>query len=232
MIAGIVAEGGTDIIILEEILYSLCPDLEPVKPIHPKDILGPTINQSSDDKGDKRYKRGGFGQVKNWCQKKGTGIADYMKSVRFNGQSLSFLVIHLDADIASEIGIKEKCNPEVENPAEKVAEAMCDEVKSWFGGKLPDNVIITFPAQRTETWMRVGLVKGANPSVECDNNVENILIKRGKLERNEDGKVAKNTSTYRGLAPEVAANLDRITTTCPEAKRFCGKIRNYCPESI
>jgi hypothetical protein len=231
MIAGIVAEGGTDIIILREILYSLCPDLTLVHPISPKETFGPTIDESTDEEEKKRYRDGGFGQVMKWCKNKGPGIVDYMKYYRFNGNPLTFLVIHLDADIASKIGIDEKCNPEVINPAEKVTAAMCKEVQSWFGCPLPENIIITFPAQRTETWMRVGLIRGANPSIECDTNVDNILIKRGFLERGDDGKTAKDTSIYQKRAPEIAANFHKITTTCPEAKRFCGKIRNYCPEN-
>ena len=97
LVIGIVAEGSTDIAVLEEYLSawvarhaSVTLEVRPVQP---------TIDATSGEAGD-----GGWGAVKTWCEQHSPGFRalDLFSSLLEGEQPLDALIVQLDGDIVEE----------------------------------------------------------------------------------------------------------------------------------
>jgi len=103
---GIVAEGPTDHIVLEHVLSALTTTPMTFLTLQPDTSIG--LAGAADRHG------GGWRGVLSWCQaataESGT-IAGYLSSAY--GPKIDFLVIHLDADVASDpdIAVERDCPP-------------------------------------------------------------------------------------------------------------------------
>ena len=134
-------------------------------------------------------------------------------------------MIHLDADIAPDLGRAEDC---VDPPA--WSDGVRQEVRDWLGGRKPDNVVVTVPCLRTETWVYAALVKRPFADLECNPTVDDYLARIGLQAPSRRGKHRKRVHRYRQTAPKVAARFDRVCGLCAEARRFKTRITQVADE--
>jgi hypothetical protein len=202
MRAGIVAEGKTDVFILEAVLKRMRPDVV-------VDRIQPEYHDFSREFGD-----GGWGRVKKWCRDEGTDLFAYMNLIY---PRLDLLVIHADADIADDLGLAGPCR----RPS-KYAAAVSRQVRAWCTPPIPKNVIFAVPCLRIETWIYAALAKRSLANLECNPDVDDYLARRGLQSR---GRHRKHTHKYRQAARRVAANFDRVAARCGEARRFQNQLK-------
>ena len=105
MLAGIVMEGKRDFPVLEAAICAVCPDIERVIPLYPpQDELWRRLYTEEGVKGS------GWTGVKNWCERYGEIIGEF---IAWYGEPLDFLVIEVDATIAHNptINLERPCPP-------------------------------------------------------------------------------------------------------------------------
>jgi hypothetical protein len=198
---GIVAEGPSDWMVLEELILSVEPDAEFVH-IRPDMTL---------DSGSAH----GWKGVRAWCRDMGprleaflTGIPEY---------SIHLLVVHVDCSMAHNVGASYPCPP-----ADATSKALREVVVDWLQRpSLPGFVILATPSQSSDTWVVAALDPPYEGSsvLECDLGVERELVRR-RLLRLRDGEVKKQATRYRPLVKQMAGRIGEVCATCPEAGRF------------
>jgi hypothetical protein len=191
-------------------LIALCPEVEQVLPLQPDiDALNLGVPKT------------GWHAVKKWCEDYGPWLKTYLSASY--GSPVDILVIHVDADIASQLGVDLPCPP-----AEKICETVAHTVKRWLRKRPPAQIVIAVPAMKIETWLCVALLRSTNPNIECEPRPELYLVKRKLLPKDEHGQPVKDLSVYRELAPTVAKKLQTIRQVCGEADRFATRVEKIC----
>ena len=203
---GVVSEGISDFLVLQEVMRQVRPDAEFVH-LHPIDtasLLG-----------------WGWTGVRAWCQRFGPELDLLM--AEFPGGPLQLLVIHLDCSMAYHVEAHRPCPP-----AAATAEALLAIVEEQWLQRMPRHpaVVIATPAMTTDTWV----VATLDPCpvdlamIECDHKIETYLLNDiwGSIRRlrSKDGKVKKSRTAYQSFAALVGTNMDRVITRCPQAKAF------------
>jgi len=148
---GIVAEGSTDFLVLEEIMKTVTPDIGFVR-IHPAPASSSRLGN-------------GWRGVKAWCQENGPELEAYLVGVR--SQPLSLLVIHADCSMADKLGADRPCPP-----AADTALAVRQTIETTWLGRvpLPEFVVLAKPAMSSDAWV-IAAFEEPYPnldSIECD----------------------------------------------------------------
>lgn len=206
---GIIAEGETDFLILEEIMKTIATELEFVH-IHP----APAV--------DSKFGRGWRG-VKAWCEENGPEIEAYLSGIP--SRALNLIVIHADCSMADKAKVVRPCPP-----ASDTALALGKIIETdWLGrDPKPDFVVIATPSQSIEAWV----VAAFDPpyanlaDIECDKAAEDELIRRRLLEKKSNGQPRKQAHKYAPLAARMIDVLDSVCTHCPQAEAFRSHFRN------
>lgn len=199
---GIVAEGRSDWLALEELMRAVYPDLEFVR-------LRPDFTLAS------RSPHGWKG-VRAWCQQEGSRLESLLSGVA--GFEIHLLVVHVDCSMAHNVGALHPCPP-----AGDTADALREVVsKDWLGRfPLPGFVILATPSWSTDTWVAAALeppYSGTQP-LECDPSVDRELHRRRLLPM-KDGELKKPEAKFRPLAEAVGRKVDHVCRVCTEAARF------------
>jgi hypothetical protein len=211
---GIVAEGPSDWLVLQEVMKSVHPDVEFVS-LHPDQTLSQSLGQ-------------GWRGVRAWCVENGPRLELIM-----NGDSsrpLHILVIHADCSMADKANAEHPCPP-----ASDTAVALAKVVESeWLGCKpRPEFVVIATPSQSSDAWVVATLdpsyVNLAN--IECDKAVEEEFVRR-RLFRRRDGQVKKPGKVYAPIAARISQSIDHVCTHCPQAEAFRANFRNAVERSL
>lgn len=212
---GIVAEGPTDHVILNQVAQVLLGDELRVLPIQPEasDAFG----------GFGRHGRGWTG-VRRWCEDTAAssgGVLTYMSSDF--GPQIEILVVHVDADIAADPQIKkERPCP----PAASTVNELRKVLSRWIGlGAIPSCVVLAIPSKSTEAWIVAALTARSGRAVvgiECRRDPARSLTRRPhKYLDNKHGKAQKEQAVYRDLlGPVVAEHWGGVRGMCGEAERF------------
>ncbi len=134
-----------------------------------------------------------------------------------SGQDL--FVVHLDADIRHlpEVG------KHLTAGAGEDLTPLCDHVKGWMLGGVPESVVIVLPREATEAWLCAAATNRAD--VESIPRPADDLREAGVL--GERGGTAEKLSTeYAMLAARLAPLLrdQRRLAKVPELARFGGKL--------
>ncbi len=199
---GLVAEGPSDWLALEELIRTVVPDADFLH-IRPDMTL---VSKSPH----------GWRGVRAWCHEMGPHLESFLSGVP--GLPLHLLIIHADCSMAHNVGISHPCPP-----ADATSNALRDLVTcDWLGRtSLPGFVVLATPSLSTETWIVAALSPPYQGSVplECDSNVERELVRR-RLLRLRDGEVKKPASKYQPLAKQMAQKIQEVCEACPEAARF------------
>lgn len=231
MIIGTVVEGPTDRLVLEAVLNKVLPGKHRYLPLQPTETFG---------------ERGtGWKGVRRWCyetwQRQGSSLATLISGA--TGPALDILVIHLDADVATEHDLQaDEAEPilDVEQPCPPIRDTVnrleC-VVRRWLKhAELPPEVILAIPAQDTESWTFVACFPDdelcSRDDYECIKSGRDqpgyrlTLKKYGKLlQRTSGGTIKKPRRAYRRLAPIVAEAWDEVCGICTQARRFTTDIR-------
>lgn len=202
MRVGIVCEGSTD----DRVLRAVCRE------VLGADGLVLTLLQPDMDALRARAPGAGTGwqAVRAFLRQAGAGLA---------AATFDILVIQVDADL--------RLLPEIRkvlaDSDSDALDALCDHVKSWIPGGVPESAVIALPRESIEAWLvaaatRMHDVEGLPKPVEdlCD---------AGLLERRDNGPY-KDSKRYEALAAQLAPLLRdrRRLPKVPELERFAGKL--------
>ncbi len=198
---GIVVEGPSDLMVLEEIIRASRPDAAFIS-------LQPDASLA-------HLGRGWVG-VRNWCREFGPKLESFFDGIA--SLPLHLIVIHVDCDIADYHGLELPCPP-----ASDTAEALSRLIhKVWLDrAAKPEFIIISTPSMSSEAWVAVTL-DPPHPNlhdIECDKDVADEFVRRRLLKR-KDGQVKKGETAYRPLAEAMGRSLDRVFTHCSRASAF------------
>lgn len=187
MRVGIVCEGRTDFVLLEQValaVFGPC-EIDPLQPL--RDALDP-----------RRWKAGGWTQVRAWClARDAEQIADDMSM-----GAMDALVIQVDGDLCGREGL----------PRDRAA--LCAHIREgWLGGgRLPPGVVICIPAMATDTWLAAALSAGpVSRDLEADPTPVVRLEARGVGKNQYD--YASHAPRLRDRVPlirEALSELDRF----------------------
>ncbi|PYQ62346.1 MAG: hypothetical protein DMF53_13180 [Acidobacteria bacterium] len=200
---GLVAEGPSDWLALEELIRTVAPDADF---LHLRPDMDNLTSRSP-------Y---GWKGVRAWCREMGPLLETFLSGIP--GLPLDFLVIHVDCSMAHNLGISYPCPP-----ADTTSNALREAVtRDWLGrDSLPGFVVLATPSVSTDAWIVAALddppYQGSVP-LECDLNVERELHRRRLLPL-KGGEVKKPASRYQPIAKQMAQNIDKVCAACPEASR-------------
>jgi hypothetical protein len=198
---GLVAEGPSDWLALEELIRTVVPDVD-------FQHLRPDMTLTSKSPH-------GWKGVRAWCREMAPLLETFLSGVQ--DLRLDLLVIHVDCSMAHNLGISHPCPP-----AEATSNALREAVtRDWLRrDPLPDFVVLATPSMSTDAWIVAALDPPYQSKVplECDPNAERELVRR-RLLRLRDGEVKKPASRYQPLAEQMAQEIDEVCAACPEAAR-------------
>jgi hypothetical protein len=211
---GIVAEGPTDMSVLEEIMRTVVPEIDFLR-IQPAETLS------------SQFGNGWLG-VKKWCKRYGSELESYMSETP--SRKLDLLVIHADCSMADKEGADRVCPP-----ASDTADALRKVIEqSWLGrDPIPEFVVLATPAMSSDAWVAAAFDE-PHPnlsSIECDKGVEDEFVKRKIFRRKSrfrmrNGKqikevqVKKNTEIYGPMAARCGQCIDLVCSYCTQAEVF------------
>ena len=222
MTIGIVAEGPSDFILLEQLINMLLEGEHYYVRLHPETQFG--------------VRERGWQGVRAWCQMMAREFENL--AIFLNGATpkLELLVIHLDADVASAINCEYPCPP-----AQDSCDAIAQSLMNWLGSPaMQEPLVLCIPAQNTEAWV-LAADNPQTPSayhnppekyLECVLNPDMIISNQGykphpllKTRRKKENgkkvkKANKNPKDYAKLIPKVLENWEKVKHICPQAAKF------------
>ncbi|EFK09550.1 conserved hypothetical protein [delta proteobacterium NaphS2] len=220
-----VVEGPTDFVMLKSIMKNFLKGHDFIS-----QVLQPEISEA--------FKTvpgtdGGWSGVLRWClQAADQGRGKLSDNPLFVFHDL--LNFHLDADVAGvnyEDGHVQDPFSEPTLPCEEdcpPASATTDRLRTvalrWMGEQAkPAQMVFCTPSKALETWLLAALFPDDKVSrmkdLECRQDPASTLQgKPKKCRLVRSGK--KDLDMYVQFAPEVAANWNRVTAKCSEARRF------------
>jgi hypothetical protein len=223
---GIIAEGPTDFLVLEEIMKTVTPDIEFLH-IHPAPAVSSRLGN-------------GWRGVKAWCQENGPELETYLAGVQ--SRPLNLLVIHTDCSMADKLGADRPCPP-----ASDTALALKQVIEeTWLCRvPLPEFVILATPAMSSDAWV-VAAFEEPHPNlaaIECDKAIEDEFVRRKIFRRRTDvrmrngrkikeSRVQKKTELYGPMAARCGQAIDLVCTHCPQAEEFRSNFRVAVARSL
>lgn len=204
---GIVAEGPSDLILLEQIATQLHPDCT-VSRLQPEATLG--------------QRGAGWRAVRAWCLQFGQDLDLIMEADPRD--PIDRLLIHVDCSMAHNVEANRPCPPSIDT-ANKLRSVV---LESWLRMKeQPAWLHIATPSSSSDTWLAAVLAPPPAPGpIECLDQevVENHLATKKLLRRKADGRVAKPARIYEALAEETVAQLQRLREACHLADVLCNEL--------
>lgn len=184
MRVGIVCEGRTDFVLLEQVVLSVFGPCE-VDALQPlRDNLDPS-----------KWQSGGWTLVRAWCdQRDAERIADDMAI-----GGIDALVVHVDGDLCG----RERL------PADR--HSLCTHIReAWLGGgPLPPGVVICIPAMATDTWLAAALHPGALPA-DLEADVDPLARLRALGVAKTQYDYAAHAATLRARIPALRRALSEL----------------------
>lgn len=214
-----VTEGLTDRMILESLIDHWLNGEEYI----PRYIQPPSSDYA--DGLDSNLSEGWKG-VRDWCSgRRMIGAAGRDEAVRH----ADCLIIHLDADVAYETEFKSPRYTGPCPPAEIGCEWIRDHLVSFFGGVLPESVVLCVPSQDIESWVLCALhpeIADQNSPIECKRQPGRLLVQRPphRLLRMKNNRMRKVTSKYATSLKAIVAGWEECaggdSPRCLQARRF------------
>jgi hypothetical protein len=150
------------------------------------------------------------------------GVRAFLQQMgpRLAAAAQDILVVHVDADIRHRPEIRKHLG--VSEAADELS-PLCDHVKGWMTGGVPESVVIVLPREATEAWLCAVATHRTN--------VEGIAKPADELRRvgvlgARGGAADKRAAEYEALAAGLAPILrdPRELAKVPELARFAGKV--------
>ncbi|NQZ10439.1 MAG: hypothetical protein HRT35_25075 [Algicola sp.] len=222
---GLVAEGKTDLIIIEAALRAIMTEPFVLTLLQPE-ATQPRMGE-------------GWNGVLKWC---------YATSQRFDGvldddptlAGFDLLILHLDVDVAAmrysdggalvtqlaqthdwgALPCVRSCPPVIDSCNE-----LLSVLRSWLGGvSIGERTVVCLPAQSSGTWLAASYLPSGHrllAGVECNDAVEEqlkYLTLTLKIKK-------KSQREYRKKAGEISNNWRRVTELCRQAQAFEDAVR-------
>jgi hypothetical protein len=201
---GIVCEGPTDYVVLSAVCRAALGGRD-----HSFTLLQPAFDLLK--RGDPQAKGPGWQGVRAFLQQTGTSLGASVQDL---------LVVHLDADIRHLPEVHKHLGLE---GTDDDLSPLCDHIKSWVPGPVPEKLVIVIPREATEAWLVAAHTK--RHDVEAISRPVDVLQDAG-LVGGAPGKPEKRSPVYEQLAGGLAALLGnkRRMAEVPELGRFLGKL--------
>ena len=210
---GIVAEGPSDWLVLEEVWLVLEEVMRAVYAEIEFVRLQPDYTMTSLGQG--------WRGVRAWCQENGPRLDLIMTGIP--GRILHLLIIHADCSMADKAGVEHPCPPASDTA---IALGKIIEVE-WLGrDPKPDFVVIATPSQSSDAWA----IATFDPpyanlaGIECDKWVEDEFVRR-KFMKRKDGQVKKSAKRYEPIAARIGQAIDLVCHNCTQAETFRSDFR-------
>lgn len=220
---GLVTEGPTDNLLLQELLNHLVGVEHHFLTLQPKQSETPGFGEYG----------GGWKGVRAWCQDYRTKHFQEIEKLQ-----LDLLIIHLDADVAREKEIACTCPCP---PAQNTCKALDQCVRNWLQIYVTSNLVLCLPADNMETWVLAAFDNQTpyhqppEQPLECVEKPDMIISNQGykgpkPLLKRKEGKPKKTKREYEeNLVPVVLNNWAEVTRICPQAATFeqdiCNQIK-------
>lgn len=207
---GVVAEGVTDFMVIEEVLRLIDPSIEAQR-------LQPDTTLMSG-------RPNGWRGVRAWCNENGPRVRALLRGVK--GQELDGLVVHVDCSMAGNVGAQRPCPP-----ANATASALRPVVVGWLGiNPLPPWLVLALPSQTSATWLVAALAPPYTPPrgriLECDLRAEDELPRRRELGvKVKNGAVKSPARCYPPLVQAMGAAWAGVKAACGQAAQFEADLR-------
>jgi len=217
----VVCEGDTDFIVLDAALSAVYGE-------HVATMVQPETSRFA---GIAYTEMGsGWRGVRKWCEQARDELGGLGARLELMAalSAVDALIVHVDADIADELGCRHPCPP-----ASDTTDAVRLRVLEWAGEEaVPGGVELCMPAQSTETWVVAALAPDSafnDGDNECKDAEAFLCGRRGpKLVRRRSGSrkgYQKNTGAFQAVAPAIRASWPRVEATSSEAARFSEELR-------
>lgn len=172
----------------------------------------------------------GWRGVRKWCEQAHDELGGLGARLELMAalSGVDALIVHVDADIADELGCRHPCPP-----ASDTTDAVRLRVLEWGGEEaVPDRVVLCVPAQSTETWV-IAAIDPDSPFNDGDNeckDAEAHLCGRmgpNLVRRRSGGRKGyqKAPDAFRAMAPTIRSAWALVETACSEAARFSDELR-------
>jgi hypothetical protein len=174
---------------------------------------------------DSRLSQGWKG-VLAWCEgRRRDGAAGRDEALK----RADCLIIHTDADVATDTDFKNPAYAGPPQPASGPCNCVRSHLASLLGGNLPANAVLCVPSRDMDAWVLCCLhpeVADNHMPIECHPAPDTLLVRRPpyRLIREKDGSLKKETARYRQHQQRIAVGWPNCATgtppRCPEAARF------------
>lgn len=223
----VVAEGTTDVHVLEAILDVYIPDGYLLR------VLQPDMSLFGGHAGPHG---GGWKGVRSWCAE--VAASGGLEAIHALAAEVNLLVIHVDADIAQdiEVDVSSPCPP-----PEATITQLEKKVLSWLRlDEIPDRVALWVPAMATEALILraffpddpgsapcTDAVAGA-PCVECiDDPAHRLLQREPRFVQMKQGRLRKKSVEYRKQRKKLADRWQDLVDNCWSARRLHDQLQAH-----
>jgi hypothetical protein len=233
---GIVAEGGSDCVVLETLLTAYFDKV----PARDFSLSFKNLQPYTDNTSKSGYSEGGWEQVYKWClgnppQDRANALfgaplfADGMDEFQ-----CSALLVHMDADICEKIGDKSNIDP-VPSLTQSTAvrgKFIYETLSSWLwpDEKKEDLRHILVPAvESTEAWLVAGLSE-EDKDPECDHDIQRKLaaldysVVKGRPVPKDIKRPNKQAENFKKISGVAAGNIMRVIERCPHFELTVRKV--------
>lgn len=214
-----VTEGPTDQIVIEGLISNWLGE-EDFIPRHiqpPSSAYADGLNTSLSD---------GWKGVLAWCEgKRPDGPTGRDEAIKL----ADCLIIHTDADVATDADFKNPAFSGTCPPATNATDWVRHHLTALLGSDFPQNVVLCVPAQDLEAWVICALhpdIADENAPIECRKEPGTLLVQRHphRLVRRKDGRLKKETAKYKNSLRAIIQGWSNCIAgaqpRCPEAVRF------------
>ncbi len=229
-----VVEGPTDRMVLEAVIKHLVPGAHCFFRLQPVSI-GDTYGETGT----------GWKGVRRWCQDTWQ-LPDASLELLLSGQSgeaIDILVIHVDADVATEQDLLDGADDtpplEVNKPCPPIQDTIEGLkriiVEKWLNSsELPYQVVFAIPSQDMENWTFAALFPRdplcARPAYECFQSgkqwpgylltLQEYAVNGKKLLKRSSGRVKKHRRNYGKVLATISARWVDVRRICTQAENF------------
>ncbi|MGF7178284.1 hypothetical protein [Azospirillum doebereinerae] len=230
---GLVAEGITDLIIIQEFISSYCKE-NATDVVLSFENLQPRFDRTSGGN------NGGWELVYKWCLNNPPGVRDGqffgggLFDEGMSGLTCDVIVVHLDADICERIGDKSTIVPVPVTASDSRERGLYiySTIEEWLWpvGSVSDNRHFPAPAvESTEAWLVAALSEDLSP--EEDRNILRRLLEvdaelRGVQPPANGKSLKKSEKKYKKFVQIASPHIGKVVEKCPHFEELVSSIFN------
>lgn len=223
---GIVAEGGTDCVVIEGFIRRWIEDKAAGVGVRFR-MIYPEIDATSG-----HYGRGGWTFVREWCRNNNptTRTAQIFNPLFSTDSPCNILVVHLDGDVPIEaFQDVDGCDLGQPISSEQRGTNIRRALETWLWPdrrlKKPANFasahLLVTPILNTDTWLVAALDRTIRSPEEMDPETELMRLKP-EFQRFNRGRmrIRKTVARWRDLTVHACEHLSHVANSCPHCERF------------